>query len=344
MSLRLQSRAGCRVGQAGRRFTPATNGAAPSGQLGYGLVVDLRQLLRTGEGEFLLFAITPPRASTGPQRLGEIADATLRRLRSVDPDGVILYDLAEENDRNPDERPFPFLPTVDPGDYLADHLNAWQKPAIVYRSVGKYSEARLGEWLASQPTDRILSVLVGSSSSQHLGSTSLEAAYALRRTVQPDLMIGAVVIPERHTARGDEHVRMLDKQEQGCAFFVSQILYDVNAAKNLVSDYRDACEARGVQPRPIAFTLSICGSAKTLEFLTWLGVQVPRWIQRDLTRTDDTLGASYQHVRAVALEMLSYCRRLDVPVGLNVESVSTRRVEIEAAVRLAGELRSALRR
>ena len=64
----------------------------------------------------------------------------------------------------------------------------------------------------------------------------------------------------------------------------------------------------------------------------------------DLTRTDDTLAASYDQVRAMALDMLAYCRRLEVPVGFNVESVSTRKVEIEAAVRLAGEVRSALRR
>lgn len=306
--------------------------------------MDLRQALSAGEGEFLLFAITPPRASTSPERMQAIADATLRRLQSVDPDGVVLYDIAEENDRNPDERPFPFLPTIDPADYLANYLSVWQKPAVVYRSVGKYSEADFQEWLASQSTDKIISVLVGSSSSQNVGLTSLKAAYALRQTLQPDLTIGAVVIPERHTARGDEHERMLDKQAAGCSFFVSQVLYDVNAAKNLVSDYRDACDARGIRPRPIAFTLSVCGSTKTLEFLTWLGVQVPRWIQRDLTRTDDTLGVSYEHVRAVAFDMLAYCRRLEVPVGLNVESVSSRRVEIEAAVRLAGEVRSALRR
>jgi len=39
---------------------------------------------------------------------------------------------------------------------------------------------------------------------------------------------------------------------------------------------------------------------------------------------------------------LRYCRRLGVPVGLNVESVSSRRVEIEAAIQLATGLRSAL--
>lgn len=157
-------------------------------------------------------------------------------------------------------------------------------------------------------------------------------------------MIGGVVIPERHAARGDEHDRMLAKQAAGCSFFVSQVLYDVNAAKNLVSDYRAACDDRGIRPRPIAFTLSVCGSTKTLEFLTWLGVQVPRWIQHDLTRSEDPLATSYEHVLAAAHEMLVYCRRLGVPVGLNVESVSTRRVEIEAAVRLADEAKGALRR
>lgn len=273
-----------------------------------------------------------------------IADATLRRVESVDPDGLILYDIAEESDRNPDQRPFPFLPTVDPGDYLTDYLAAWEKPTIVYRSAGKYSEPGFRAWLASQQTDRILSVFVGSSSSQSVGLTSLGRAYALRQEVRPDLLIGGVVIPERHAVRGDEHLRMLDKQAAGCSFFVSQVLYDLNAAKNLVSDYRDECQARGIRPRPIAFTLSVCGSLKTLEFLSWLGVQVPRWIQRDLVRADDTLAASYEHELAVALDMLTYCRRIEVPVGMNVESVSTRRVEIEASMQLAGEVRSALRR
>jgi hypothetical protein len=33
---------------------------------------------------------------------------------------------------------------------------------------------------------------------------------------------------------------------------------------------------------------------------------------------------------------MAYCRTLGVPFGINVESVSIRRVEIEASVRLAG--------
>jgi hypothetical protein len=304
--------------------------------------VDLVDRLRSGEGDFLLFGVTPPKATTDADDLGLIADSTLGRLRSLDPDGVVLYDILEERDRNPDTRPFPFLPTLDPAEYLTTHLAGWHKPAIVYRAVGKYSENQLEAWLRRQSTDRVATVLVGASSSQLPGLTSLPRAHQLREQTQPDLVTGAVAIPERHTARGDEHRRMLDKQAAGCSFFVTQIVYDANAAKNLVSDYRDECDARDVRPRPIAFTLSVCGSPKTLQFLTWLGVQVPRWMQRDLQRSDDTLGASLKDSRAVGLDVLAYCRSLGIPAGFNVESVSSRRVEIDAAVELATGLRAAL--
>ena len=304
--------------------------------------MDLVARLRAGDGGFLLYGITPPKVSTGPDDLRRIAEATSGRLKSLDPDGVILYDIFDEQARNPAERPFPFLATVDPGDYLGEHLSGWTKPAVVYRAVGKYPEPDLGDWLRRQDADRVATVLVGASSRDQQGLTSLPRAHELRRELRPDLLTGAVAIPERHTDRGDEHLRMLDKQDAGCAFFVSQVLYNADAAKNLVSDYRDECDARGVAPRPIVWTLSVCGSLRTLEFLDWLGVHVPRWMQRDLHRSEDTLAASMTHARVVGLDVITYCQRLGIPVAVNVESVSTRRVEIEAAIQLATTVRSVL--
>jgi 5,10-methylenetetrahydrofolate reductase len=166
----------------------------------------------------------------------------------------------------------------------------------------------------------------------------------LRSDINPGLLLGGVAIPERHVRGGDEHLRMLRKQEAGCSFFVTQVVYDVNAAKDMVSDYRYECAARGLAPVPIAFTFSVCGSMKTLEFLKWLGVDVPRWIQNDLQHAEDTLQASFEHAHATALELMTFCRRLGVPFGLNIESVSIRRSEIDASVELAAQLRAALQR
>lgn len=306
--------------------------------------MDLQRRILERRGEFLLFALTPPRRASSPEKSQEIADVTLERLRALDLDGLVLYDIDDESDRNPQERPFPFLPTMDPAEYLSRHLDELELPVVVYRAVGKYVEPQLRAWLEAQEPDRVLSVFVGPSSRDKPVATSLTRAHALRAELAPDLLTGGVAIPERHTRTGEEHLRLLAKQAAGCGFFVTQVVYDVNAAKNLVSDYRYECAARGLDPVPIVFTFSVCGSMKTLEFLRWLGVDVPRWIQNELRHADDTLEASFEQALASALELIVYCRRLGVPFGLNVESVSNRRTEIEASVNLAGRLQAELRR
>lgn len=306
--------------------------------------MDLLRRIVSREGEFLLFALTPPRASTGPEQAQEIADVTLERLERLGVDGLILYDIDDESDRNPDERPFPFLPTMDPADYLDRHLQRWDAPVIVYRATSKYPERDLRDWMRAQNTARRMAVFVGASSQERPVATTLRRAQQLRAEVNPDLLLGGVAIPERHTRKGDEHLRLVAKQEAGCSYFVTQIVYDVNAAKNLVSDYAYECRDRGIDPVPMVFTLSVCGSMKTLEFLRWLGIDVPRWIENDLRHAHDTLDASVEHAEATALELMAFCRRLGVPFGISVESVSIRRQEIEASVRLADRLGTALAR
>ncbi|OLZ47142.1 methylenetetrahydrofolate reductase [Amycolatopsis keratiniphila] len=305
--------------------------------------MDLVRRIDRAAGEFLLFALTPPRLATAQERVQQIADATMARLRPLNLDGLILYDIDDEAARNPAQRPFPFVPTHDPANYLADNFTNWRTPVIVYRAVGKYAPSELRTWLAAQDPARVMTVLVGASSSKIDTMTSLADAQALRRDVNPGLSLGGVAIPERHSRRDDEHLRLLAKQDAGCRFFVTQVVYDVNAAKNLVSDYHYECVARGRAPVPIVFTFSVCGSLKTLDFLRWLGVDVPRWIENDLKHAADTLEASYQLALAAATELMTYCRGLGVPFGINVESVSIRREEIEASVRLAERLRAEIK-
>src|SRR4029079_9116328 len=121
----------------------------------------------------------------------------------------------------------------------------------------------------------------------------LADAQALRREVNPALASGGVAIPERHSRREDEHLRLLAKQEAGCRFFVTQVVYDVNAAKNLVSDYHYECRARGTSLVPRVFACSACGAMQTLNCLRWLGVDVPRWIENDRAHAAGPLEASF---------------------------------------------------
>ncbi|MFT4201125.1 methylenetetrahydrofolate reductase [Gordonia sp. (in: high G+C Gram-positive bacteria)] len=296
------------------------------------------RIAQRGDG-VLLFSLTPPRSSTTPDDAQRIADVTLERLQSLDLDGLVLYDIDDESDRNPKERPFPYLPTMDPARFLADHLGGWERPVVVYRCVGKYDEESMERWLAEQDPGNVLSVFVGASTSGKQRALELPAAQKLRAEVNPKLQLGGVAIPERHSRSGSEHLRMVAKQEAGVSFFVTQVVYDVSAAKSMLSDYFYACVDAGIEPVPVIFTLSVCGSMKTVEFLEWLGVDVPRWLRNDLSHADDPLAVSLNQCQVTAAELGAFARRLGTPHGFNVESVSNRRREIEASVELASVLR-----
>jgi hypothetical protein len=215
---------------------------------------------------------------------------------------------------------------------------------IVYRAVSKYAPAELRAWLSAQDPARVMTVLVGAASSTTMGRTSLAGAQALRREANPALSTGGVAISERHSWRDDEHLRLLAKQDADCRFFVTQVVYDISAAKNLVSDYHYECQARGVSQVPFVFTFSVCGSMKTLDLLRWLASMYRGGSTMTLKHATDPLKASYQQALTTATELIAYCRTLGVPFGINVESVSIRRVEIEASVRLAERLQTQLRR
>jgi hypothetical protein len=295
-------------------------------------------MLTDARSGMLLFGITPPRRSTTPERVKEIAAVTLQRLSALDLDGLILYDITDESDRNASDRPFPYLPTLDPASFHAEHLGAWDRPVVIYRCVGKYDEDELRTWLDGADPGRVLSVFVGASAGDQPVRTNLRRAQELRAEIRPELQLGAVVISERHARSGAEHHRMLAKQERGCSFFISQVIYDVGETKNLVSDYFYTCREQAIQPRPVIFTLSLCGSEKTLEFLEWLGVDVPRWMANALRHSADPLEESYRECLAIARDLQAFCLRLGMPYGFHVESVSIRKAEIEGATRLAAEI------
>jgi Methylenetetrahydrofolate reductase len=299
-----------------------------------------RLLARTSDG-VLLYGLTPPRQTTTPDQADTVAAAALTRLRSVQVDGLILYDVDAEADRAEAPRPFPFMPMMDPAHFLDHHLSDWPGPVIVYRAVGKYTGNQLDHWLSQADRDRVLTVLVGAASRDQVVRTSLPEAYRLHAELSLPPRMGGVVIAERHTGSGTEHLRMLRKQDAGCEFFVSQVCYDLDHTRNLLCDYTHSCRDRGLDPQPVVLTLAPCGSVKTLEFMTWLGIEVPRWLRAEITR-GDPLTASYEQCLLNARALIAYCRRLGLPFGINVESLTNRKLEIDASIDLAREIRNLL--
>lgn len=302
----------------------------------------LKELLEAKEN-ILLYGITPPHRQNPPEKVREIAEKTLTRLESLDIDGLVLYDINDESGRNPENRPFPYLPTLDPVDFYEEYLAGFQRPVVIYRCVGKYPEADLAAWLRKADREKVLTVFVGAASKSDPVTMSLPRAYEVRREAGSDIPLGGVLIAERHSKCSCEHLRIEEKRAQGCSFFISQIFYNVNYTKSLISDYVYHCKEFNLPILPIILTTSICGSPKTLEFMKWLGINIPRWLENEILHAADPLTESYGQCLSNAKEVADFCRRLGVPFGFNVESVSNRLVEIEASVELAKEIRKILK-
>jgi 5,10-methylenetetrahydrofolate reductase len=260
------------------------------------------------------------------------------RLGSLPVDGLIIYDIQDETERISTERPFPFLPTLSPEVYAHQHLACLTVPKIVYRCVNRDTATEFVQWLGSLSPSR-LSVLVGAPSNRSHAGLSLMDAYGLVRQYNPDLLLGGIAIAERHARRLDEHERLLAKTAQGCRFFVTQAVYDVASTKSLLSDYALAVRNKGAAPLPIILTFSPCGSQKTLAFMKWLGIAFPRWLENEIRLAADPLAKSLELSERIFAEVWEYARDKDIPLGVNVESVSIRKIEIEASVELLQLLR-----
>lgn len=267
----------------------------------------------------------------------------LERLGSLPVDGLIVYDIQDETERASTPRPFPFLPTLNPEVYAHEHLGRIAAPKIVYRCVNRDTPDEFVRWLQSVNATPRISVLVGAPNRSHVG-LPLADAYALARRYASNLVLGGIAIAERHAHKLDEHERMLAKSERGCRFFVTQAVYDVASTKSLLSDYAIAVREKKGAPLPIILTFSPCGSLKTLSFMKWLGIAFPRWLENELRFAPDPLVKSVELCERIFDEVWDYARDNGIPLGVNVESVSIRKAEIEASVELLQLLRRRIER
>lgn len=297
----------------------------------------LKDKIKNRQSGILLYGLTPPKVNYGEDRIREIAQKQMIRIDNLDVDGIILYDIQDEASRIDKERPFPFLQTVEPSKYAKEYLHV-NKPKIIYKAVGKYEKSELVNWLSDK--DISFSVFVGAASKKQKISLSIDEAYEIKRESKEDLILGAVAIPERHRAKNDEHKRALGKMQNGCEFFITQAVYDKEVAKRFLDDYADCIEKNSMKFAPIIFTLTPCGTPKTLEFMKWLGISVPQNLEDEMINSKDILEKSIRLCEENFKFLYDYARKRGIPVGCNVESVAVTKREIEASIGLLNSIKS----
>lgn len=307
---------------------------------------DLRGRLCGTKGVVRLYGTTPPREGSAAALVENAADKLAERLRRLPVDAVVVYDIQDESARTSAPRPFPYMRTIDPRVY-AQLLGArLGLPVITYKSIGLMSEAEWLAWLNETGPGfgvDFVSVVGRPTSGTGQYPLSLDRAIALAAGHPRRYAVGGVVIAERHARYAGEGGRMIVKAQSGCTFFVSQTVYHPRSTVEMLADYARRCSEAGVAPRRVVLTFAPAGREKTMAFMKWLGIDVPPDTERAILGAADPLAQSIAICRDNLRRILDepYVNR--IPLGINVESVSINRDEIDASVELFDTLSVVLR-
>jgi len=312
------------------------------------------QLCDTTSPSFL-FGSTPPRDGTDKDKAEESCVKFTHRSAVLATDGFIVYDIQDEKGRTTMERPFPFRKTLDPSWYGSLFPKHSAKQTVIYKCIIEHSIEAFEEWVnnAIKVHNHNSFVLVGAPTSTTKAATTMKEAAMVINKQGPDISFGCVAIAERHTKKNNEQFNMMRKQNYGAKYFITQGIFNSVAIIRLLKDYGTLCRELDVEPRKVILTFAPCGRAKTLQFIKWLGMSVPESVEQrilgaktvDLADGERDLGPvneSCKLLLEVFKEVLEAVGDCGVPIGINVESLSIFREEIDAAHTLFGGLQSML--
>ncbi len=289
-----------------------------------------------------LYGTTPPRAEASDDQIAEAAGRLAERVRSLRLDAVLVYDVQNEAGRTPFPRPFPFIPTVDPRSYAHKLRMLTGLPTIAYKCIAEMTERSWSWWLDETYTryhGTAISLVGRSTTVERQPALSLTQAIRMAAEHDAHFTLGGVVIPERHSALRSECARVIHKSQAGCRYFVSQAVYEAQASIRFLTDYAHECRERDLPPRRIVLTFVPCGRRKTMEFIKWLGVSISADTQQAILDDPAPLSRSIRLCCANLQAILEHAYALEIPLGVNVESVSITRAEIDASIELVHALR-----
>jgi hypothetical protein len=137
-------------------------------------------------------------------------------------------------------------------------------------------------------------------------------------------------------------VNLLRKSDFGAEWFITQGIFASAPIIKLIHDYGDACKQRSTIPKKLILTFAPCGRSKTMTFIKWLGMFVPDEVETRIFASEHPVRESTNLLCELLTEILQQTRGSGVPLGINVESLSIFKEEIDAAHELFQRLQAIL--
>ena len=285
----------------------------------------LRDKISNGKRPVVVYEILPPRIIDGT--IESYAERISTLLSKTHIDAINIPEVHSEETRG--DRPVEEQRRAFPRDFGRIIQDSVGVEVIVNRVtvLEKHNDQR--EWFRETSEDFGIDniVLVGGESSQidYPGPGVSEAAAMIEEInseMKRSIFSGGIVLPSREV----ESERMEGKARNGVKFFTTQVLYDSHDICRLLWHYNNSVKERGSKPRRVLLSFAPISTRKNLEFLKWLGVEIPEKTEERLVRSEEGVKErSIEICMELLEEILSYVteNEIIVPIGLNVEHIMT---------------------
>ena len=282
-----------------------------------------RDKVRKPKRPVVAYEILPPREKDGT--LNSYAEIISSLLSQTHIDAINIPEVHEENARG--LRPVKNLERAEAREFgrlLQDNVGI---EAIVNRVTVHNDLDYQKDWIKETFYDYDIEnlILVGGESSdiKYPGPSVNETSEYITRDLNAgrfDFFCGGITIPSRKI----ESVRLLKKGSNGIEFFTTQVLYDGKKIKKMLKYYDDVCKENNVLPRRILLSFAPVSSRKNIDFLKWLGVEIPSQTEKRLTNKKTSMSDESLEIASEILKgILNNNEKLGitVPIGLNVEHI-----------------------
>jgi len=277
----------------------------------------------------LFFEPVPPPARTPGPRSAERTLAVARLVEEIPRvDALVIPELVDENHEGQ-----PHYHSGDLPSYARRLAELTGREVILNKVVAHLPSVGALEQWARETVGRGVhhAVLVGGSSRYipYPGPPVAEANQLCRPIfAAAGGSIGNIAIPQR---TGEAH-RMLAKTRAGAAFFTTQLLFDAESARKVLHQYDLLCRQASIPPASVLLSLAPIADDQDAEFVRWLGADLPDSAERSILEGEESEAARRSVELAVAVweevARATQASGLAVPVGVNVEQVSARHLEV----------------
>ena len=283
----------------------------------------------------VVYEILPPREKDGT--LNSYAANISSLLSQTHIDAINIPEVRDEIGRG--ERPVKNQLRAEPrefGKLLQDIVGIESiVNRVVVHQVLEKEMIWFEETYNKYEIENLITVGGESRSITYPGPSVKKALEALKQNEKLNVLCGGISIPSREK----ESLRLIEKSNNGSEFFTTQVLYDSSKIIKMISHYQKRCDEQNTFPRRLLLSFAPVSSKKNIDFLKWLGVDIPTDTEEYLNENDQRMTERSMKIAINVLnEILTFLNenKIVVPIGLNVEHIMS--YNFQASIEMLQEL------